>query len=337
MADLGVQGRNGAQLALEEANAAGGVAGRELRLEARDDSPEAGGALAADQALVEAGMVALVGHMLSSQALEARNYLESWGGPVISPTVSSPWFTGLKDHFYRVMPTAADRATALADHAFSHLGLTSCELLGDVDNPGYTRTFNEAFARRFTALGGVVTGVHEFRSHARRDWEFILVPLEEHTPAALLATAGPRDVASLGMRLTGLDERPRVLCPSWPCTPELLQAAGVALRDAVFVSSHTEHDDSPRFRDFAARYEARFGFAPNFAAAYAFEAATVIIEALRNAEGDTDRLNEALARPTTYAGVYSPFHLDEFGDALRGSFLLGIENCRFVTLDDAVR
>ena len=55
--DLGVQGRNGATLALEEINARGGVAGRMLQLAAEDDGDTPEGAVSAVRALKKAGAV----------------------------------------------------------------------------------------------------------------------------------------------------------------------------------------------------------------------------------------------------------------------------------------
>lgn len=69
--DLGVQGRNGASLALERINEEGGVAGRKLRLLARDDGNTAQQARQADRDLIANGVVAIIGHMTSAQSQAA--------------------------------------------------------------------------------------------------------------------------------------------------------------------------------------------------------------------------------------------------------------------------
>ena len=58
---MGVDGRDGALLAVETLNKAGGVTGRTLELVVRDDLSTDEGALAADLELKEAGVVAIVG------------------------------------------------------------------------------------------------------------------------------------------------------------------------------------------------------------------------------------------------------------------------------------
>lgn len=60
-ADLGVQGRNGATLAVEDVNARGGVAGRPLKLLVHDDRDTPQTAVDADTALIKAGVVAIIG------------------------------------------------------------------------------------------------------------------------------------------------------------------------------------------------------------------------------------------------------------------------------------
>ncbi|MFO7717430.1 MAG: ABC transporter substrate-binding protein, partial [Desulfohalobium sp.] len=67
--DLGVHGRNGATLAVEEINDRGGIHGRSLRLLPRDDGNSAAQAKAVDRELIDQGVVAIIGHMTSSQSV----------------------------------------------------------------------------------------------------------------------------------------------------------------------------------------------------------------------------------------------------------------------------
>ena len=61
LADLGTGGRDGALLATEDLNAAGGIKGARVELLVRDDKSDVQTALEVDRELLDAGVVAIVG------------------------------------------------------------------------------------------------------------------------------------------------------------------------------------------------------------------------------------------------------------------------------------
>ncbi|MDP3451190.1 MAG: ABC transporter substrate-binding protein, partial [Anaerolineaceae bacterium] len=61
-ADLGIQLRNGVQLAVDEINASGGINGRNLELSVEDDLGTPQGAKDAQNKLIDKGVVAIIGH-----------------------------------------------------------------------------------------------------------------------------------------------------------------------------------------------------------------------------------------------------------------------------------
>lgn len=95
--DLGISSRNGATLAVDELNAAGGVRGRSLQLIIRDDGQDADRARRAVRELVGEGVVAMVGHATSSMAAATLPIVNDAQVLMVSPTVTSPDFTGKDD------------------------------------------------------------------------------------------------------------------------------------------------------------------------------------------------------------------------------------------------
>ncbi|HWT16306.1 MAG TPA: ABC transporter substrate-binding protein, partial [Patescibacteria group bacterium] len=68
VADLGESGRNGAQIAVEEVNRAGGIGGRQVELIVRDDAQNPEKAISAINELIGARVEAIVGPMTSAMA-----------------------------------------------------------------------------------------------------------------------------------------------------------------------------------------------------------------------------------------------------------------------------
>ncbi|GFK93940.1 Leu/Ile/Val-binding protein [Fundidesulfovibrio magnetotacticus] len=331
--DLGVQGRNGAQLAVEEVNAAGGVAGKKLRLVAADDGYTPESALAADRELLDAGAVAIVGHMTSAQTMAVLPMLAGREVSLVSPTTATPELAGLKDNFYRVIPESGRWASALADHAARRLRVGGVFVAGDADNAAYTRTFNEAFTAHFQAAGGEVKGREEFSSRAGPDWTALASRVKASGAEAVLLSASARDVAAFAQAASLAGGKPLILCPAWPYTREILLAGGASVDGILFATSYTEDNPTPEFEQFRARYEARFGWPPNFAAAFSHDAVRLLAEALRVTDGSRRGLGEALISLGRIAGVMGPFSLDASGDVDREVFIVTIREGRFVTVN----
>ena len=101
-------------LAVEDLNARGGVAGRQIRLLVEDDLGTPEGAVAADARLRKEGVVAIIGHMTSGLSAAALPEAERAHRALFSPSSSSPAFTGKADVFFRTAPSSLDEAAALA-------------------------------------------------------------------------------------------------------------------------------------------------------------------------------------------------------------------------------
>ena len=92
--DLGTAGRDGALLAVDAINAAGGVNGRKIELVIKDDKsdPEQGKLVVGE--LVKVGVSAIVGPMTSSLAEAMVPLVDRAKIATVSPTVSSVSFNG---------------------------------------------------------------------------------------------------------------------------------------------------------------------------------------------------------------------------------------------------
>ena len=330
--DLGVQGRNGATLAVEEINEAGGVAGMLLKLLAVDDGNTPESAVIADESLLNAGVLAIIGHMTSSQTMAVLPLIESRGAVLVSPTTAAPALTARKDPFFRLIPDNANWAAALARHAVHDRKFSRVSVLGDADNAAYTTSFNDAFIRHFQDLGGIIGANVQFSSKARPDWAALVEDVAGSQAQAVLLTASARDVAEFAKARTLAGVRAEILCPTWPYTREILVSGGESVEGILFATSYTEENDSPHFRSFQQRYEARFGWAPNFAAAYSYEAVILLAKALEKTGGNRQGLEDALTSTGVITGVIGDFSLDQHGDVTRETFLVTIENGRFRTV-----
>ncbi|MFP5238428.1 MAG: ABC transporter substrate-binding protein [Acidobacteriota bacterium] len=330
--DLGVQGRNGAMLAVERINAEGGIDGRKLKLLVRDDGNTPEKALEADFSLLAAGAVAIVGHMTTSQTLAVLPELRFADAVLVSPTTASPRLTGLDDNFFRLIPDNTSWARTLADYAFEGARLRKVLLIGDSDNAGYTDTFLEAFRKSFSAHGGEVLGEVGFSSRLKPDWSRFAADAAASGAQAVVLVASARDVAAFAQAQARGGVRLPILCPTWPYTREILTAGGADVEGIVFSTSYTEQNDYPGFEEFRQAYRKRFGWESNFAAAYSYEAVMLLAKALKATGGRRKGLEAALAGAGLVKGVIGDFRLDSNGDVERGNFIVTIRDGKFATV-----
>lgn len=90
---IGEQMQRGAEMAVADLNAAGGVLGQQVRLTNADDFCDPGQAVTAAQKLVSDGVVFVVGHYCSGASIPASKVYEAAGVLQISPGSTNPILT----------------------------------------------------------------------------------------------------------------------------------------------------------------------------------------------------------------------------------------------------
>jgi branched-chain amino acid transport system substrate-binding protein len=151
----------GAEIAAEEINAAGGVAGGNMLQMVNADTTcvDATTASAAADRLVNAETVAaIVGALCSGATIAAANSAAVPNGVVmISPASTSPAVTGIDDNdlVFRTAPSDSRQGQVLAQ-VLKDRGIDSVAVT--YVNNDYGKGFSDAFSEAYTAGGGTVSG-----------------------------------------------------------------------------------------------------------------------------------------------------------------------------------
>lgn len=331
--DLGVQGRNGALLAIEDLNERGGVAGRPLELMPLDDGGDEGLARKAFARLVTARVAAVVGPMTSNVAMALVPLASAQNVTLVSPTVSTPLLGGKRDTFFRVVPESVRWAESFAGYAATRDGTQSVVAVTDLDNAAFTLPYAETFIASFTHQGGQILDDIQVHASDVADWKPTADRIARAAPDAVIASLSARDMAFLAreVRLLGLDIR--LYSSMWAYTQEILQAGGRSVDGIVFSVGYDESNPRPAFQDFKRRYEMRFGWPPNFAACFSYEAVMALAKALEWTRGSATGLPEAMVALGRIDSLQGPMTFDEYGDVERVAFIMTIREREFVTID----
>ncbi len=338
-ADLGVQGRNGVLLAVEQINARGGIAGHPIELLIRDNRGTSEGTRAAVREMIDAGVVAIIGPMTSTQSEVAIPLAGEAGMVLISPTAASPDLSGRDDCFLRLNQPSSAEARLLARRIYQQLGLASMAIIYDVDNLSYTHTFWTVFSDAYRSQGGRITDVVGFSSTASPDFVPLLAGLRVQNPEGLLIIASALDTALIAQRARIIKWTLPIFGSYWAYTETLLQNGGRAVEGIEIVVGFDMDSRSPAYLDFRARYQERLGTIPTFAAAHSYETMSVLAVALEKvgnggawSRARREQLRQVLLETRDFPGLTGLISLDEYGDTTRTQFLVTVRDGQFVTL-----
>jgi branched-chain amino acid transport system substrate-binding protein len=329
-AELGVQERNGVQLAVEKINASGGIAGRKLELSVRDDLGVPEKAREADRELIRTGAVAIIGHATSAQTLAGLETTNPAEVILLGPTVSTPELSGLDDYFFRVYSSFKVSAQAFAQYIHQNCGITRLAIIYDSDNAAFAKTYSTVLAEEIQSLGGQIAGEASFSSVAQPDFSPLLLKLRADKAEGLLIIASDNDTALIAQRTRLMGWQTPLFSSAWAATETLINKGGQAVEGIKIEQGYEQNSQSPAFLDFQVRYQTRFGHVPSFGATFAYDAAMVLAAALEKTGGEPVGLKQALLEIRNFPGLIDTLSFDRFGDVERPFYLSSIYNGRFI-------
>lgn len=313
-ADLGSDCRDGALLAVEEANSDGGVNGRPVELVMRDDQEDPSEALKADAELVNAGCKVIVGHMTSNMVEAVMPWLNKTQVAMVSPTVSSELFSGRKDNFYRTFVSSAKLAKVQASYLVKNLGCRTAAAAYDDANRAHSKVWVDAFQRELEALGGRVLNTVVFNGQKGADYRAICRQVVAGRPDCVLVIANVLDTAMICQHLRAAGSKARITTSEWSATKDLWRLGGRCIDGLLIVSCHQYDSKVLSYVSFRERFSNRFGRQPTGLSAHGYNAMQVAIQAIKLAAEQNKTVNEVLRQPRTYPGVHGDIALDEYGE-----------------------
>jgi branched-chain amino acid transport system substrate-binding protein len=306
----GLQNLQGVQLAAEEINKAGGIAGHPLVVISRDDAGEGAQAAKIAQEFVRNPSIsAVIGHVNSSGMLAAAPIYDGQLAAVAT-SATSPDLTGISSWVFRVISSDSLNGIALANFAsrFGQRGPTTVAVL--YENNTYGRGLADSFRRSFH--GDILS----------------LDPINADLPTAepyvsYLKSRKPKIVFVAGRVSSGLkilhEARRQGFKPifvggdGWQGIVD-----DTATAEGTYIGmSFTPEDPSPRARTFVAAFKKKFNSVPDAHAALAYDATYLIAQALKMKGADRRAVRDylgSLNRETAYAGLTGPAYFEDTGD-----------------------
>jgi len=299
----GISALNGIRMAVEEANAAGGVKGRRVDLLVRDTRSDAvETSTVVDRLAREDRVHALLGEVVSSRSLAAARVAQREQVPMLTPSATSPEITAVGDYVFRSCYTDTFQGVALARFAVESLGALRAAVIVDRDqrySVELARLFREDFERR----GGKVVSEQEYPD-GESDFSVQLAEVGASQPDVIFIPGYYMEVALIARQARALGiSAPLVGGDGWD-SPRLAQIGGPAIVGGYFTTHFSAEDPDPQVQRFVADFKRLYGSAPDSFAATAYDAARIMLAAVERAPTlERAAVRDALAATKDFPGV----------------------------------
>lgn len=327
---FGLANQNGARLAMDEINAAGGIGGDSLVIEFRNDSADGARAARIAQEFVDdLRVAAVVGHVTSGAMLAAAKVYDGQLAAVAT-TASSAALTGISPWAFRVISSDSANGVDLARFA-QRLGKRRVAVL--YENDAYGRGLADNFRRNFE---GEVVALDPLDADATRAdlyvaWlvqrrpDLVFVAGTERSGIALMREARRQQ---LSVDFLGGDGWTGVV------------ADPTAAEGAYVGAPFTPLDPRPEAQRFVDAFRTRFGAEPDGNAALAYDAVQLLAAGVRAVGTDRRALRDWLAARTPtqpFAGVTGAIAFQADGDPVGKSFTMTRIAAGRLTIPEAAR
>jgi branched-chain amino acid transport system substrate-binding protein len=313
-ADGGIQIWQGAQLAADEVNAAGGVLGKKIEIVPADDA--ANPAKAADVAnkLVAQGIVAVVGHKDSGVSIPASAVYHAAGIVQITPTSSNPQLTAQGfDTVFRVCPVDTTQGPLLAEFLIQKLALNKIAVI--YADTAYGMGLRQEFERRAAELGVQPVSSHQIH-RGDKDFSSTLQSIQPQSPQAIFYAGSLPEAIIIVSQMKELGIKTTFVGGDTLFQPEFIVQTGSA-GEGAYVSSFfpdmLQAQDSAE-RNWVSEYRTDFKRNPGGNSSGGYVAAMAIFEAMRNANSSDPAQVKAALKKLDMSSFIGRIAFDSKGD-----------------------
>jgi branched-chain amino acid transport system substrate-binding protein len=330
-ATFGTSADEGARLALDEINAAGGVLGKQVDLITEDDRSQSNEARSAVNKLIGRDkVVALLGEIASSRSIAAAPIAQKAKIPMLSPGSTNAKVTREGDFIFRACFIDPFQGEAMARFAMEKLGHKRFALLWAADSD-YSAGLRQSITEAVRAGGGTIVAEESYQEKTDKDFRGQLTKIKAANPDALFVPGYYTQAGLIARQAHALGlTAPMIGGDGWD-SPVLTESGGDAIDGDYFTNHYSPDEDRPEVKQFVEAYKAKFGGkVPDAMAVLGYDAMKLMADAIKRA-GSTDpqAIRDALAATKGFPGAAGAITINEQRNADKPIVVVQVKDGQF--------
>jgi len=317
-ANYGVYIGNGAKLAVDKFNAAGGIDGTpvELIIEDSEGSPDKG--LSAIEKLSSSDhVVALVGPVFSGVCNAVGPRCQDEGLLMVTPSGTEKTITSIGDYVFRTIPSDGLQSEVAGAYFYQELGYTKVGSLYAKND--YSQGLFEGTKSVFESFGGDMS-VAETCQVGDKDFKTQLTKLKSSGVEAIYIPNYTAEMAQILEQASQVGIDVPFLSSDGFSNPEIYNLAPEFCDGAIYVGP-PQVELSSAYSDFVSEYNQEFGREPSSFATASYDAASLLMQVLTQVYEETGKfdrtaIRDAFASTEGFEGVTGTLAFDEIGDLI---------------------
>ncbi|MCP1146527.1 ABC transporter substrate-binding protein [Lysinibacillus endophyticus] len=317
----------GAELAVEEINAAGGIDGKQIELVKVDNKSENSEATnAAIKLATQDKVTAMIAPATSGNVIATAQIANQYKIPTVTASGTAPNVTenedgSINDYVFRTCFIDPFQGIVAANFA-TELGAKNVAIYAD-NSSDYAKGLAASFKQQIEANGGKVVAEE---AYVAKDVDFksTLTNLKSKNPEFIFIPGYYEEVGLIvkQARELGIDV-PLMGADGWD-SPTLVELAGKDALNNTFITNHySSQDPDKTIQGFVEAFQGKFNEAPNAFHALGYDTVYFIADAIKRA-GSTDgeAIQKALAETTDLSLITGTFSVDEKHNPVKSATVL---------------
>ncbi|MDQ3775580.1 MAG: penicillin-binding protein activator [Pseudomonadota bacterium] len=325
--DVGPYGQRslkGINLAKDEINSAGGIAGRPISLRVEDTRSSPRDAVSAYTKLVTLEHVRIiVGDVLSGTTLAIAPLAKKDKVVLLAPGASNPALRDAGDYVFRNWVSDDFDGTAMAQYIAKE-GIRAIYILNQQTD--YSVGLANAFKKAFEALGGKVVGQDAYVTETT-DFRPHLLRMQRSGASSVFLTGEARQNGTILRQAREMGLEKQWFANLTIDTPEAKTVAGDAREGVVFTTPAFDPDESsPQTRQFVRAFRERYGEDPEVTSGIAYDAMKILAAVMTRTGSEPEQVKAGLYKVKDFPGVTGSTSFDDHGDVTKDIFIKVIKN-----------
>ena len=324
--------QNGVNLAVKMKNEAGGINGKTVEVVAEDDKGDSSeAATVANKLAQDDSILAVIGHFNSSCTLAGAPIYNNAVVVEISPGSSSAAVTDAGDYTFRVITTDAVQGQYLADWCVNELGYKNVAILYENDDYGLGLA---DVAEEETGKLGAKTVVKEAYEVGQTDFSTVLTKVAASDAEVLIIGGLYNETALIAKQMAdnGLGDM-QIMGVDAIYSGALIDLGGEAVDGIKLTAYFSENSDNAKSQEFVTAYQEEYGEVPGTYAAYAYDAALVVMDAIENAGEDRVAIRDYMSKIEGFEGSTGTATFDKNGDVIKAPLRMEIQDGKYTIVE----